>query len=56
MGGYEDRGRYDVYEDWKYEREYLDFTVNTLEIEFKKKIYLIFKKIFHIFSVIKFNH
>ena len=26
-GGYGDRGRYDVYEDWKSEREYLDFTI-----------------------------
>lgn len=27
-GGYSDRGRYDVYEDWKREDEYLQFTVN----------------------------
>lgn len=27
-GGYADSGRYDVYTDWKTEKEYLDFTVN----------------------------
>ena len=27
-GGYGDRGRYDVYQDWKSEKEYLNFTSN----------------------------
>lgn len=27
-GGYADSGRYDVYEDWKSEKEYIDWTVN----------------------------
>ena len=26
-GGYADSGRYDVYEDWMSESEYIDFTI-----------------------------
>lgn len=30
-GGYADSGRYDVYEDWKEEAEYVDFTIRLFE-------------------------
>lgn len=31
-GGYADTGRYDVYQDWKPEKEYIDWTVNIFNL------------------------